>query len=396
MNKYNIGQIFFITFIFLSIFIMYQLLRPFGMVIFFALVFYVVLSPLFKKAIGKSYGKEDKISMIKRHTLALLFSLTSLIIFLVPTSLLLYTIIVQLIDISNISIKYFMNLDFNSILNNDRLRELLSLLPVEISATEILRRIQDSLLSNLTSVSSYLTQNVAGILKGTGKFVSSFIFMMFSLFFFFVDGEYLKEQVSSLIPIEKKYLDRLFKQASEGIRGIIFGNLFTGIFQGICAFIVYSIFGVSNSLTFALLTIIASFMPIIGTTIIWIPLGVLFIINGEILRAIIFLVVSWFFITIPDNFVRPLLLGNRIELHPLFIFFAILGGVLFFGLSGIILGPLTFILFFEIMRMYNEEKLFSDKEERKRAVNNFVNTRIRRINSIKRHRVHNRKNRNNI
>lgn len=394
MNKYNIGQIFFITFIFLSIFIMYQLLKPFGMVIFFALVFYVVLSPLLKKAIGKSYGKEDKISMIKRHTLALLFSLTSLIIFLVPTSLLLYTIIVQLIDISNIGIKYFMNLDFNSILNNDRLRELLSMLPVEISAAEILRRIQDSLLSNLTSVSSYLTQNVAGILKGTGKFVSSFIFMMFSLFFFFVDGEYLKEQVSSLIPIEKKYLDRLFKQASEGIRGIIFGNLFTGIFQGICAFIVYSIFGVTNSLTFALLTIIASFMPIIGTTIIWIPLGVLFIINGEILRAIIFLVVSWFFITIPDNFVRPLLLGNRIELHPLFIFFAILGGVLFFGLSGIILGPLTFILFFEIMRMYNEERLFSDKEEKKRAVNNSV--RIRRVNSYKRHHRQNRPNRNNI
>lgn len=394
MNKYNIGQIFFITFIFLSIFIMYQLLKPFGMVIFFALVFYVVLSPLFKKAIGKSYGKEDKISMIKRHTLALLFSLTSLIIFLVPTSLLLYAIIVQLIDISNIGIKYFMNLDFNSILNNAKLNELLSMLPVEISAAEILRRIQDTLLSNLTSVSSYLTQNVAGILKSTGKFVSSFIFMMFSLFFFFVDGEYLKAQVSSLIPIEQKYLDRLFKQASEGIRGIIFGNLFTGIFQGICAFIVYSIFGVTNSLTFALLTIIASFMPIIGTTIIWIPLGVLFIINGEMLRAIIFLVVSWFFITIPDNFVRPLLLGNRIELHPLFIFFAILGGVLFFGLSGIILGPLTFILFFEIMRMYNEERLFSDKEEKKRAVNNSV--RIRRVNSYKRHHRQNRPNRNNI
>ncbi|WP_297285976.1 AI-2E family transporter [uncultured Brachyspira sp.] len=393
MNKYNIGQIFFITFIFLSIFIMYQLLKPFGMVIFFALVFYVVLSPLFKKAIGKSYGKEDKISMIKRHTLALLFSLTSLIIFLVPTSLLLYAIIVQLIDISNIGIKYFMNLDFNSILNNAKLNELLSMLPVEISAAEILRRIQDTLLSNLTSVSSYLTQNVAGILKSTGKFVSSFIFMMFSLFFFFVDGEYLKAQVSSLIPIEQKYLDRLFKQASNGIRGIIFGNLFTGIFQGICAFIVYSIFGVSNSLTFALLTIIASFMPIIGTTIIWIPLGVLFIINGEILRAIIFLVVSWFFITIPDNFVRPLLLGNRIELHPLFIFFAILGGVLFFGLSGIILGPLTFILFFEIMRMYNEERLFADKEE-KRAMSNLAYTdkRIRRISSVRRHHRQNRKN----
>ena len=237
-------------------------------------------------------------------------------------------------------------------------------MPFETSIEAIIKQIQDFSLSNLTFISSYLTKNVSSLLKSTGTFVSSFIFMMFSLFFFFVDGDYLIEQVRTLLPIDKKYIDRLFKQVSEGIKGIIFGNLFTGIFQGFCAFIVYSIFGVQNSFTFAFLTIIASFMPIIGTTIIWVPLGILFIIKGEIIRAIIFLIVSWFFITIPDNFVRPLLLGNRIELHPLFIFFAILGGVLFFGLSGIILGPLMFILFFEVMKIYNEERELSERKEK--------------------------------
>ncbi|WP_300368474.1 AI-2E family transporter [Brachyspira sp.] len=364
MNKNNIGYVFFIAFIFLSIFIMYKLLKPFGMIIFFAVVFYVVLNPLFIKAMGKSYRKTDKLSMIKKNTLALLFSLISLIIFLVPTSILAYTIIVQLIDISNIGIKYFMNLDVNEVINNSNINNFLKSLPIDVSMGTILRRIQESSLSNLTFISSYLTQNVAGFLKSTGSFVSSFIFMMFSLFFFFIDGEYLIAQVRTLVPIEEKYLDRMIKQVSEGIKGIVFGNLFTGIFQGGCAFIVYTVFGVTNSFTFAFLTIIASFMPIIGTTIIWIPLGILFIINGEIVRAIIFIVCSWFFITIPDNFVRPLLLGNRIELHPLFIFFSILGGVLFFGLSGIILGPLSFILFFEIMKIYNEERLLGDKKYR--------------------------------
>ncbi|PTY41048.1 AI-2E family transporter [Brachyspira hampsonii] len=364
MNKNNIGYIFFIVFIFLSMFIMYKLLRPFGMIIFFAVVFYVILNPLFIRAMGKSYKKTDKISIIKKNTLALLFSLISLIIFLVPTSILVYTIIVQLIDISNIGIKYFMNLDVNEVINNSSINNFLKSLPIDVSMATILKRIQDSSLSNLTFISSYLTQNVAGLLKSTGGFVSSFIFMMFSLFFFFVDGEYLMDQVRTLIPIERKYIDRLIKQVSEGIKGIVFGNLFTGIFQGFCAFIVYTVFGVANSFTFAFLTIIASFMPIIGTTIIWIPLGVLFAIDGEIIKAIIFIVCSWIFITIPDNFVRPLLLGNRIELHPLFIFFAILGGVLFFGLSGIILGPLSFILFFEIMKIYNEERLLEEKKER--------------------------------
>lgn len=364
MNKNNIGYVFFIAFIFLAIVIMYQLLKPFGMIIFFAVVFYVILNPLFIKAMGKSYKKHTNFATIKRNTLALLFSLTSLIIFLVPTSMLLYTIVIQLIDISNIGIRYFMNLNINELIYNPRLNEMIERLPFETSVEALLKQIQDFSLSNLTYISSYLTQNVASLLKSTGTFVSSFIFMMFSLFFFFVDGEYLIEQVRTLLPIDKKYLNRLFKQVSEGIKGIIFGNLFTGIFQGICAFIVYSIFGVSNSFTFAFLTIIASFMPIIGTTIIWIPLGILFVIKGEIIKALIFLVVSWFFITIPDNFVRPLLLGNRIELHPLFIFFGILGGVLFFGLSGIILGPLMFILFFEVMKIYNEERELGERKER--------------------------------
>ena len=364
MNKNNIGYVFFVAFIFLAIIIMYQLLKPFGMIIFFAVVFYVILNPLFIKAMGNSYKKNDNLAMIKRNTLALLFSLISLIIFLVPTSLLFYTIVTQLIDISNIGIKYFMNLDINELIHNPRLNEMIERLPFETSVEAIMKQIQDFSLSNLTFISSYLTRNVSSLLKSTGTFVSSFIFMMFSLFFFFVDGDYLIGQVRTLLPIDKKYIDRLFKQVSEGIKGIIFGNLFTGIFQGFCAFVVYSIFGVSNSFTFGFLTIIASFMPIIGTTIIWVPLGILFIIRGEIIKAIIFLIVSWFFITIPDNFVRPLLLGNRIELHPLFIFFAILGGVLFFGLSGIILGPLMFILFFEVMKIYNEERELSERKER--------------------------------
>lgn len=364
MNKNNIGYVFFVAFIFLAIIIMYQLLKPFGMIIFFAVVFYVILNPLFIKAMGNSYKKNDNLAMIKRNTLALLFSLISLIIFLVPTSLLFYTIVTQLIDISNIGIKYFMNLDINELIHNPRLNEMIERLPFDTSVEAIIKQIQDFSLSNLTFISSYLTRNVSSLLKSTGTFVSSFIFMMFSLFFFFVDGDYLIGQVRTLLPIDKKYIDRLFKQVSEGIKGIIFGNLFTGIFQGFCAFVVYSIFGVSNSFTFGFLTIIASFMPIIGTTIIWVPLGILFIIRGEIIKAIIFLIISWFFITIPDNFVRPLLLGNRIELHPLFIFFAILGGVLFFGLSGIILGPLMFILFFEVMKIYNEERELSERKER--------------------------------
>lgn len=361
MIKNNIGYIFFVAFIFLAIFIMFKLLYPFGMVIFFAVVFYVLLKPLFIKAMGKSYKKDTKAANLKKNALGLIFSLTSLIIFLVPTTILAYTIVIQMTEVANISIKFFKTINIDSIITNMRINEIIASLPFETSLEEIIKTIRSNMLSQLTFISKYLTQNLAGLLKGMGGFVSSFIFMMFTLFFFFVDGDYLINQLITLLPIEKKYANRLFHQTSEGIKGIIFGNLFTGIFQGILAFIVFSIFKVHGSVTFAFLIIIASFIPLVGTAIIWVPLGLIIMMHGEVTKGIIFLILSWGLITIPDNFIRPLLLGNRVALHPLFVFFSILGGVLAMGLPGIIMGPLVFILFFETMKMFNEEKISENK-----------------------------------
>lgn len=369
MSKNNIGYIFFVAFIFLAIFIMFKLLAPFGMVIFFAIVFYVILNPLFIKAMGKNYKKEDKLSLLKKNALGLIFSFASLVIFLVPTTLLGYTIITQLIEVANIGIKFFVKLDINSIISKLKINEIIASLPFDTSLESILKSVQDHFLSQLTYISRYLTQNVAGIVKSMGGFASSFIFMMFTLFFFLTDGDYLLGQIVTLIPIEKKYTYRLFRQASEGIKGIIFGNLFTGMFQGFFGFIVFTIFKVQNSIMFAFLIIIASFIPIVGTAIVWIPLGMIIIMQGELVRGVVFLILAWALITIPDNFVRPLLLGNRVELHPLFIFFSILGGVLAFGLPGIIIGPLTFILFFETMKMFNEERT---KEKKKKYHRKFI------------------------
>jgi predicted PurR-regulated permease PerM len=55
------------------------------------------------------------------------------------------------------------------------------------------------------------------------------------------------------------------------------------------------------------------------------------------------------FISFLDNFLRPMFLKDRIKIHPLLIFFSILGGLKAFGFNGIILGPMIVILFFTIV-----------------------------------------------
>jgi predicted PurR-regulated permease PerM len=67
-----------------------------------------------------------------------------------------------------------------------------------------------------------------------------------------------------------------------------------------------------------------------------------------------------------DNFIRPLFLKNRIQVHPLIIFFAILGGLSRFGLNGLLLGPMIVILFFTILDM-----LVSKEEETENPITSY-------------------------
>jgi predicted PurR-regulated permease PerM len=56
-----------------------------------------------------------------------------------------------------------------------------------------------------------------------------------------------------------------------------------------------------------------------------------------------------------DNLLRPVFLKDRIQLHPLIIFFAILGGISVFGFNGIILGPMVVILFLTVLDLFLTE-----------------------------------------
>jgi predicted PurR-regulated permease PerM len=93
----------------------------------------------------------------------------------------------------------------------------------------------------------------------------------------------------------------------------------------------------------------------IGGSLIWVPLGIARIVNGDLAGGIIFLIVSGVVISLLDNILRPMFLQNRIQLHPLIIFFAILGGLRTFGFNGLILGPMAVILFLTVLDLFLTE-----------------------------------------
>jgi predicted PurR-regulated permease PerM len=94
-----------------------------------------------------------------------------------------------------------------------------------------------------------------------------------------------------------------------------------------------------------------SMLPIVGTAIVWFPAGVILILTDH-LGSGLFLMAWGLMVSLSDNLIRPMIMKGRSELHPLLIFFSLLGGVFSFGPLGILLGPLAIVLAISMLQAY--------------------------------------------
>jgi predicted PurR-regulated permease PerM len=194
----------------------------------------------------------------------------------------------------------------------------------------------------------------ATLLRNTAGFVVSLAFLTFTLYFFYVDGKDLIRTFVNAVPIENAYTAAFLRRFGEVGKHLFRGYLLVALYQGAAAFLIFLLFGVKGPLPLGLLTAIASFVPMVGTTLVWGPVGVARIVSGDPTAGIAILVLSFFLVSGVDNLLRPLLLTERIKIHPLLVFFSIMGGLQLFGLNGLILGPMMLMLFFTGVDLFEQ------------------------------------------
>jgi predicted PurR-regulated permease PerM len=204
-------------------------------------------------------------------------------------------------------------------------------------------------------------QSVGMIRSGLGNVVSSladFVFMMLSIFFFFVDGPQLLEKISTFMPFSERQREKLIKQTRDIVVSTIYGGVSIAVIQGLMGGVAFSVLGLSSPVMWGLAMCICSFIPLVGTLVIWGPAVAYLAVQGFYWKALILLIIGGAGISSVDSFLRPLMIKGRLKLPTLAIFFSILGGLKVFGFVGFILGPLVFALFIsvlEILRYTGEE-----------------------------------------
>jgi predicted PurR-regulated permease PerM len=330
-----------------------RLFEPFFTVLLWSVLLYILAAPVYQR-VTKNMNFSTFWGKILKNILAASFSLGTIILILIPLSFVVFQFFRQIMEmirqvrdsfivkpgVINESLEYI-----------SRLVEDLTSGMVVIRPDEIQRRIIALLsasLQNLLQISSALARDV-------GSFLVGMVFMLFCLFFFYMDGAYLSRIALHVIPIRKEYITALVGKFKEITRNLFLGYIMVGLVQAVLAYIVFTIFRVRGSLVFAGLVLICSYIPMVGAGLVWFPLGMVRILSGNVVGGIVFLIVSGIVISTLDNFLRPLFLQRRIQLHPLFIFVSILGGVTAFGFNGLVLGPILVILFLTVLDLFLTE-----------------------------------------
>jgi predicted PurR-regulated permease PerM len=211
---------------------------------------------------------------------------------------------------------------------------------------------QRLLIKNLQQVSTFLFNQTTKILKGFSTFVIGFLFTLLSLYYFFKDGNRLFGRLKDALPIPSKERDLLILRFKEMIYATIYGGILIAVIQGILGGMIFWVLGISSPILWGTAMGFLSFIPIGGTALIWVPAAILLFIQGAFLKGIILVGLGAFGISLVDNLLRPFFISSKTNIHPLLLFFAVLGGVQAFGLVGLAIGPLIATLCLTLIEIY--------------------------------------------
>jgi predicted PurR-regulated permease PerM len=214
----------------------------------------------------------------------------------------------------------------------------------------------ESAMANLPGkVSRFLLAAGTGLIGVLAGFTGNAILTFLILFFVFRDGPTAIENVTSLLPLSRKQTVRLMTGIRDSIVANLYGILAVSLAQGLLTGAALAILRVPSALLLGLTAAVCSLIPIMGTMLVWIPAAIYLIGTGHPLKGIILILWGTLVVGTVDNIIRPLVIGSRVELHPLLLLFALLGGLQAFGFIGIFIGPLVISLIAALTIMVKEE-----------------------------------------
>jgi predicted PurR-regulated permease PerM len=154
---------------------------------------------------------------------------------------------------------------------------------------------------------------------------------------------------------------RLLSGIRDSIVANLYGILAVGFAQGLLTGLACEVLRVPSALLLGLAAAVCSLVPIVGTMLVWLPAAIYLMATGHLWKGIILVLWGTLVVGTIDNIIRPLVIGSKVELHPLLLLFALLGGLQAFGFIGLFIGPVVISVIAALINILREELAASSK-----------------------------------
>jgi predicted PurR-regulated permease PerM len=183
------------------------------------------------------------------------------------------------------------------------------------------------------------------------------------VFFAFRDGERAVSEIMSVLPFDQKRAAELRGRVGSTITTNVYGGVIVGALQGTLTGLSFWALGMNSPVLWGVVTGVFSLIPIFGSAIVWVPAAIVLLLTGHFVKAAILLGLGAGLIGTIDNVVRPLIIHKSLRLHPIFVFFSLLGGVQLFGVLGLFVGPVVLSVAAALVLMVREDLMALEKAQ---------------------------------
>lgn len=342
----NFTKSFLILLVLSVLFVAYLIFRPFLTEIFVA----AVLVSIF-------YGPFERLAKFlkgRRNLAALLMCLFLVLVIIVPASQLISYAGQKSVVAYNATVTFFENNSVEKVFESDLFKTgPLSFLNLDRLASGN-EAFQDVIIETSKKMSNVFLSGATAAFKETTKFIVSLALIIMTMFFFFVDGKNILNRLMYLSPLPNKH-DKIIFQKFRKVSYTIFISTFVAAgAQGLVGALGFGIVGFPPLLAGVLIGLL-SLLPYVGSMIFYVPVGIYYLLVGDVWQGIF--VIAWGVLIIGtiDNIIRAFMIKGDAEVNPVFVLFAILGGLSLFGFWGIILGPLIIALMVTVFHIYELE-----------------------------------------
>jgi len=306
------------------------IISPFLPAIVFAVIFAIVFMP-FYNFFSERLGWNNSLSGLIVLFLTIIFILTPILIL---TGL-----------ITKETVYFIQTFDQQAFIDFVMANSVIDIFGYEINLTLYTA----GLLDLLRNAGQLIGQNLLAVGSNVLRIIFLFFVFLFTYFFFLRDGSKLVKRCRGLLPFTSTQNKKLFEKFYNTSKTVFIGYLTAAFLSGVAAYIAFTLFGIPGAIIWGLLAGLLSLIPTVGTIVVYligtIIAGLAFGIWGVLGFVAYYVVVEAIGL---QAVLRPKMVDERISMHPVLVFFSLIGGITAFGSIGIIYGPLIVVMFVSI------------------------------------------------